>query len=327
MENTKMKAIKIEHSCKVEDLVPRLVDKPTIKPGYVLINVKAFGVNESEVSKGESDGDFSYPRILGIEGTGVVAEVNDDSSFKVGQKVATMMGGLGRAIDGTYAEYTLVKEENVIPIETQLDWETVGALPEMLQTAYGSLNEGLQLKKDDVLLIRGGTSTVGLMAGVIAKDLGVTVIATSRNPKKIDTLKKYGVDYPLLDDQEFEKNVKKITPAGVDKVLELVGLDTLFQDMSFLKKGGYACFTGALGGKWTIDNFSPFMIPTGVYLTSYAGEASDLPADVFDSVLKKIEIHEISVPIAKAYHGLEEASLAQSDLESGKASGKRVVVL
>lgn len=329
MKQEQMMAIKLVKKCEVKDLIPILVERPSIKEGFVLIKVQAFGINESEITsrRGESSADFSFPRILGIEGVGIVDEVTSNSRFKIGQKVATMMGGLGRSIDGSYAEYMLVKEENVIPLETQLDWAMLGALPEMLQTAHGSLTIGLQLEEKEMLLIRGGTSTVGLMSAILAKEMGAIVIATSRNPEKLAILEEYGVDYALLDDQDIDNNIKSIAPQGVDKVLELVGFTTLFQDMTFLKDGGYVCFTGALGGKWTLDNFSPFMIPSGIFLTSYAGDAINLPADVFNKILKKLEKHEISVPIAKVYAGLEAVGTAQQNLESGRYSGKHVVVL
>ncbi|USQ68563.1 zinc-binding dehydrogenase [Companilactobacillus allii] len=328
MDN-KMKAIRISQKSSTKELVPESVDRPVIKPGYVVIKVKAFGVNESEVTsrKGESSADFSFPRILGIEGVGVVAEVGENSSFEVGQKVATMMGGLGRSIDGAYAEYTQAKEENVIPISTDLDWGTIGALPEMLQTAYGSLSRGLDLQKNETLLIRGGSSTVGLMAASLAKYLGAKVISTTRHSESLTTLEKYGATYPLLDDKDFEKNMHQIMPDGVDKVLELVGTTSLLQDINFLKEGGKLCFVGALSGKWTLDEFSPFMIPTGTFLTSYAGEANDLPAKVFNDILKEVEQDKLAVPIAKVYHGLAEVGQAQENLESGKYSGKHVVVL
>lgn len=322
-----MQAIRLTQPCAAADMKPTMVDMPKLKSVYVLVKVRAFGVNESEVTsrKGESSPDFQFPRILGIEGVGVIDQVNANSSFKPGQQVATMMGGMGRgrAIDGSYTEYMLVKEENLIPFESDLDWSILGALPEMLQTAYGSISQGLHVQSGDLLLVRGGSSTVGLMASVLARHMGVKVIATTRNAAKLTTMKELGIDYPVLDDQDFVSRVQKIAPNKVDKALELVGISNLFQDMGLVKDGGLACFTGALGGQWTLDNFSPFMIPTGVYLTSYAGEAKDLPAEYFSHVLNMIE----EVPIAKVYNGLGEVGKAQANLESGKFSGKHVVVL
>ncbi|MCX2187281.1 zinc-binding dehydrogenase [Limosilactobacillus pontis] len=329
MTENKMQAIRLTQPCAAADLKPTQVDVPQLKPGYALVKVRAFGINESEVTsrKGESSPDFQFPRILGIEGVGVIDQVNANSSFKPGQQVATMMGGMGRAIDGSYAEYMLVKEENLIPFESDLDWSILGALPEMLQTAYGSISQGLHVQSGDLFLVRGGSSTVGLMASVLARHMGVKVIATTRNAAKLTTMKELGIDYPVLDDQDFVSRVQKIAPNKVDKALELVGFSTLFQDMGLVKDGGLTCFTGALGGQWTLDNFSPFMIPTGVYLTSYAGEAKDLPAEYFSHVLNMIEEHKLTVPIAKVYNGLGEVGQAQANLESGKFSGKHVVVL
>ncbi|HJE26888.1 zinc-binding dehydrogenase [Limosilactobacillus pontis] len=327
MTENKMQAIRLTQPCAAADMKPTMVDMPKLKSVYVLVKVRAFGVNESEVTsrKGESSPDFQFPRILGIEGVGVIDQVNANSSFKPGQQVATMMGGMGRgrAIDGSYTEYMLVKEENLIPFESDLDWSILGALPEMLQTAYGSISQGLHVQSGDLLLVRGGSSTVGLMASVLARHMGVKVIATTRNAAKLTTMKELGIDYPVLDDQDFVSRVQKIAPNKVDKALELVGISILFQDMGLVKDGGLACFTGALGGQWTLDNFSPFMIPTRVYLTSYAGEAKDLPAEYFSHVLNMIE----EVPIAKVYNGLGEVGQAQANLESGKFSGKHVVVL
>lgn len=329
MPNEMMQAIKLTGPCKVEDLHPVEVPMPIVKTGYALIKVKAFGVNESEVTsrKGESDPEFSFPRILGIEGVGEIARVSDDSKMHVGQKVATMMEGLGRAVDGSYAEYILVAEKNLIPFETNLDWDVVGALPETLQTANGSLTTGLQLEKGDVLLIHGGTSVVGLMSAELARSMGATVISTSRSAGKIEALKTYGADYPILDDASYVDHVKEIAPNGVDKVLEFVGANMIAQDIALLKKGGKFCFTGALNGSWSISDFSPFIIPSGTYLTAYAGGVHDLLTSELNDILLKIEHNEIKVPIAKVYHGLAEVGQAQGNLESGRFIGKHVVVL
>ncbi|MDG4969515.1 zinc-binding dehydrogenase [Lactococcus lactis] len=324
-----MKAIRLTQKISVEDLEPGSYKRPDVKPGYALIKVKAFGVNESEVTsrKGESSSDFSFPRILGIEGVGVIEETSSNSNYQTGQQVATMMEGLGRSVDGSYAEYMLVKEDNLIPFKSSLPWEVLGAIPEMVQTAYGSLTTGLQIKEGETLFIHGGTSTVGLTAAVLAKSMGVTVIATSRKVEKLDILKKYGVKHAILDDENYFSHVKKIVPEGVDKVLEFIGTDVVPQDMKLLKKAGKLCFTGALNNKWAFDNFSPYCIPSGTFFTSYAGGVSDFPSQVMDQIIKKIENKEIEIPIAKVYDGLESVKEAQTNLESGKFIGKHVVVL
>ncbi|MFI2652065.1 zinc-binding dehydrogenase [Micromonospora fulviviridis] len=325
-----MKAIRLDGPGSYEVLTPREAPRPVVQPGWVRIQVKAFGVNESEVTsrRGESSPDFTYPRILGIECVGIVDAVAEDSTLEVGQQVATMMGGMGRSIDGSYAEYTLVREENVIPFTSDLPWGVLGALPEMFQTAYGSLHTGLALEPGQSILIRGGTSTVGLSAIALAHELGAHIIATTRNPERADLLHRHGADEVLIDNGNLAEHVRKTHTGGLDAALELVGLDVLPDTLRTLRLGGIGCFTGALSGVWTLKEFSPFaVIPNGVRLTRYAGQASDLPADVFAAQLDAIAADRISPAIAATYQGLAGVADAQRALESGHTPGKHVVTL
>jgi NADPH:quinone reductase-like Zn-dependent oxidoreductase len=132
-----MKAAVIHEAGGPEVLKIESLPIPTPKNGEVLIRVKAFGLNRSELftRQGHSPG-VKFPRILGIEAVGVV-EAAPGGEFRKGGIVATAMGGLGRQIDGGYAEYTCVPARQVQVIKTELPWETLGAIPEMLQTAWG----------------------------------------------------------------------------------------------------------------------------------------------------------------------------------------------
>ena len=324
-----MRAVVVTRPGGLDALEITDVPVPVRKPGWVRIKVKAFGVNESEVTtrKGGSDPEVTYPRVPGIEGVGVIDQAPEDSGLRPGQQVATMMGGMGRSFDGSYAQYVTVPAAQVIPFETSLPWDVVGALPEMFQTAYGSLTAGLDLKAGQTLLIRGGTSTVGLSAATMAKDIGATVISTTRHAERADGLRAMGIDAPIVDDGKIAEKVRDIAPKGVDVALELVGCTVLPDTFACVRAHGTVCFTGALAGQWTIPDFTPFMIPNGVRLTSYAGEAADLPADVFDRRLRAITEGRLKAPVAKVYHGLERVRDAQAGVESGSTLGKHVVLL
>jgi NADPH2:quinone reductase len=325
-----MRAAVLSEFGGVEKLVIKEVPLRQLQMDWVRIRVKAFGVNESEVTsrKGLSDPDFTMPRVLGIECVGVIDEAPADSSLKPGQKVATMMGGMGRSFDGSYAQYTVVPMSQVIPFETSLPWEVVGALPEMFQTAYGSLTKGLDLRRGQSLLIRGGTSTVGLSAATLAKEMGAVVISTTRRSERLKLLRDLGVDQPIIDDGKIAKTVRRLFPGGVDAALELVGGKTLQDTLQAIRAHGTVCFTGGLSDDWVIPDFSPLSyIPFGVRLTAYGGQATDLPADVFNRQLESIAAGRLKASIAKVYHGLEQVQNAQTDLEVRATPGKHVVVL
>lgn len=325
-----MRAILLTGPVDPDQLTTTEVPVPEVRPGWVRIRVKAFGVNESEVTsrKGGSGPDFTYPRVLGIEGVGTLDAVPEGSDLRPGQKVATMMGGMGRAWDGSYAEYTLAPEDQVIPFDTDLPWDTVGALPEMFQTAYGSLTTGCGLRPGHTLLIRGGTSTVGLSAATLAKDLGATVLSTTRRPERVQVLRDHGVDHPLIDDGKIADQVRQLFPDGVDAALELVGGPALPDTFRTVRPAGTVCFTGSLADQWIIPDFNPFaIIPSGVRLTVYAGDATDLPPAAFDHQLRAIAEGRLKPAIAKVYHGLDQVPQAHIDLELGGTPGKHVVVL
>lgn len=130
-----MRAIVLDAPGPPEALTIRDLPIPVPAPGWVLIEVRAFGLNRSEYHTriGLADG-VTFPRVLGIEAVGVVAAC-PGGGFRIGQQVATMMGGMGRVFDGGYAQYTSVPTGQVIPFRSDLDWARIGAVPEMLQTA------------------------------------------------------------------------------------------------------------------------------------------------------------------------------------------------
>src|SRR5579862_9435846 len=169
MATTTMRAVVLDAPGPASALQTRELPVPTPLPGWALIAVKAFGLNRSELHSrlGLAEG-MTWPRVLGTEATGVI-EACPGGEFARGQQVATLAGGMGRAFDGGYAEYTCVPVGQVVPFTSSLDWPVLGALPVMLETAYGSLHVGIDAKADETLLVRGGTSSVGMATAVLAK--------------------------------------------------------------------------------------------------------------------------------------------------------------
>jgi NADPH:quinone reductase-like Zn-dependent oxidoreductase len=320
-----MRAVVLDAPGPPEALQVRELPVPEPRDGWVLIAVHAAGINRSELHTrlGLAEG-VTFPRVPGIEATGVVAAA-PGGEFAVGQQVVAMMGGMGRQFDGGYAEYTCVPAANVIAFRSTLDWPTLGAVPEMLQTAHGSLTVGLAVEPGQTLLVRGGTSSVGLAAAVLAKARGLTVLATTRRRDRLDVLRDVGADHALLDDGTVADQVRAIVPDGVDAALELVGTNTLRDTLRATRVHGTVCFTGMLSNQWTLPDFYPIdVIPNGVRLTAYGGEASDLPAEVLQSFLDDVAAGRLSVPIGRVYD-LDEVATAHADLEQGTVAGKLVL--
>jgi NADPH:quinone reductase-like Zn-dependent oxidoreductase len=298
---------------------------PTAEPGQVLIRVKARGINRSEMFTRQGlSPDVRFPRVLGIEATGIV-ESAPGGEFKPGDIVASVMGGMGRDFDGSYAEFTLVPAAQVKRIMTQLSWETLGAIPEMLQTAWGSLYRALRLTAGETLLIRGGTTSIGLAAAAIASHRDVTVYATTRSAGRRDFLLSNGASDVFIDGGAIAKEVNARV-GGVDKVLELIGTGTLEDSLRCAREGGAVCLTGMVGNSWIIESFEPMaVIPKGVYLTIYDGGVEDFMAMPFDELASQIADDSMKVQIGKVFH-LEDIVDAHRLMESNSAGGKIVVL-
>jgi len=300
---------------------------PVPQPGEVLIAVKAFGLNRSELFTRQGlSPDVTFPRILGIEAVGVVEDA-PGKEFASGDVVATAMGGMGRQFDGSYAEYTCIPVRQVQVLNTALGWEVLGAVPEMLQTAWGSLYKSLRLEPSERLLIRGGTTSVGLAAAAIAKSRGAFVAATTRRPDREKLLRGNGVDQVFIDTGPIAEQVKLACPGGLDKVLELVGTTTLLDSLRCARQRGIVCMTGMVGNKWWFDRFSPMeAIPTAVSLTTYDGGPEDFILTPLDDLVGEIAAGRLHVQIGRTFR-LDQIVEAHHCMEENQAGGKIVALV
>ncbi|MBQ9159432.1 MAG: zinc-binding dehydrogenase [Erysipelotrichaceae bacterium] len=317
-----MKAVVIDKVTKAEDVILSEAAIPETRPGWVLIKVKGFGLNHSEQLLRLSEINAPYikkPIIPGIECVGEVIDPSD-SDLKAGQKVISLMGGMGRSFNGSYAEFALLPRKQVFPVETELSWKHLAAIPETYFTAWGSLFECLDLKKDDVLLIRGATCALGYAAIQIGKALGCKVIGTTHRENKMSLLKDAGCDECVLDEGVIAGKVK-----GVNKLLDLIGPKYLKDSLNCVMHKSIVCQAGILGSVYTLNGFDPIKdIPNGVFLTSFFSNYPD--QKVIDEIMKFINDHEL-VPLVGATFGFDEIKEALIAMDSHSVNGKIVITL
>lgn len=313
-----MKAVVLHGVTKAEQVTLSEVDIPKVKPGWVLVKVRAFGMNHSEQILRLHEIRNEYipkPMIPGIECVGEIVD-SSDSDFKKGQKVAALMGGMGREFHGSYAEYALLPAHHVFRVDSGLSWGEMAAVPETYVTSWGSLFECLHLTKEDVLLIRGATCALGYASMQMAKAVGCKVIATTHKESKLHLLKE--ADESVLDTRKLQGRL-----SGVTKALELVGAKTLHDTLRCVEKGGVVCHTGILGGVYALNGFDAIkFIPNGVYLTGFY---SNTPTqETLDHIFSFIREHDLHPCVGAEYNfsEIKEACVAQ---DRGKVNGKIVI--
>lgn len=322
-----MRAIVCASPGPISVLQLQTIPVPTPEPGQVLIKVLGFGINRAEMytRQGHSPG-LSFPRILGIECVGRVA--SPAASFAPGQRVATCMGGLGRQIPGSYAEYCCVAEANLRAVpETTTTTAQVAALPEMFQTTWGALVAGLDVRRGESVLVRGATSSIGLCALQFLKvKLGASRVgATTRDPGREGMLREAGADEVFVDDGSIAEQVAKSEGGGFDKCLELVGTTTVLDSAACLRPKGTVCMTGIQGGEWEIERFNPMTIPNRTRLCGYSGGPNDFHAMPWEELVKDVDEGRIKVPCRE--FKMEDIQKVHEIMESGGGGAKMAVVV
>jgi NADPH:quinone reductase len=323
-----MRAIVIDHFGGLDSLVIKDIPDPEPKPRHVLIAVKAFGVNQAETHMRKGDW-AEADEVSGIECVGEVVAA-PSGEFQPGDKVAAFMGGMGRTINGSYAELTLVPATNVIKVTTDLPWEEFAVIPESYATAWTCLYGNLQIEKGQTLLLRGATSALGQAALNIAVNAGLNVIATTRNKARFEKLLELGAKRVEIEGRELSTRLPEAKK--VDAVLDLVGNSTLLDSVAIPHRHGQICMGGWLGGLEPVKDFNPLLqMPSGRHLSLFGS----FVFGTLEFPVSEVPLQEIVDRVAKgiykarpaAVFSFDEIHEAQRLMESNQANGKIIVKL
>jgi NADPH:quinone reductase len=312
----------------LDSLVYADIPKPRPKDGEVVIRVKGFGINHAEMHMRRGEW-AEAAEVSGIECVGIVDSC-PGGEFPVGAKVAALMGGLGRTINGSYAEYTRVPRSNVARIDSELPWSQLAALPETYATAWTCLFRNLNLAAGQTLVIRGATSSFGQAAVKMAVAAGARVIATTRKRERFALLEELGTSRVELETPDLAAHIAEAKQ--IDAVLDLVGNSTILDSLDMLRRGGTACLAGFLGGLDPVPDFNPLLrMPSGVNMNFFGSFVFGTPG----FPLSDVPLQDIAQQVADgrldatpshvfSFHELKEAHRI---MEAGQAGGKMVVVL
>ena len=326
-----MRAIVIKQYGGPEVLAIEERPDPEPKPGHVVIEVKAFGLNRAEsYMRSGAWGDVA--EITGIECVGVVRS-DPDGRFSPGQKVAGLMGGMGRLINGSYAELTRVPATNVVALVSNLPWQELAAISESYATAWSGVRENLALLPGQTLVIRGATSSLGQAAINIAAGLGARVIATTRNAARRSMLEALGASEVLVEAPELSKQIRKSRPSGVDAVLDVIGNSTVLDSLAMARRGGRVCVIGLLDHVTSIPDFNPlFQMPhAGVHFSGFVSWSLGTPdcplsAIPLQGIVDRVAAGAYKAKPAKVF-AFDDVGSAHRLMESNEANGKIVVCL
>jgi len=323
-----MRAIILERFGGLDSLVYTDIPKPLPKDGEVVIKVQGFGINHAEMHMRRGEW-AEAAEVSGIECVGIVDSC-PGGEFPVGSKVAALMGGLGRTINGSYAEYTRVRAANVALIESDLPWSQLAALPETYATAWTCLFRNLNLTAGQTLVIRGATSSFGQAALKMAVAADARVIATTRSRARFSMLEELGALRVELERPDLAAHIAEAKQ--VDAVLDLVGNSTILDSLDMLRRGGTACLAGWLGGLDPIEDFNPLLrMASGVNLNFFGSFVFGTPG----FPLSDVPLHDIAQQVADGRLDAKPSRIFSFDqiheahrvMEAGEASGKMVVVV
>jgi NADPH:quinone reductase-like Zn-dependent oxidoreductase len=327
-----VKAVRIHADGGPDVLAVDEIPDPEPAAGEILVELRAAALNHIDLWIRKGLPSVPKPRILGADGSGLVAALGDGvDRFAVGDRVVINPGiprngrieVIGEHTDGTYCELKAIPASQLYPLDESLSFEEGAAFPLVFETAYRMLVQKARLCEGETVLIWGIGGGVALACLEICRALGARTVVTSSSPEKLDRARSLGADVVVDHVQEdVVQAVKDATSGrGADAVVETVGEATWERSLAAASQEGRVLVCGATSGH------SP---PARLYrlwwkqLTIY-GSTMGMPED-FEGAYELIRSGRARVHIDSIFP-LERAVAAHERLESGQQFGKVVLTI
>jgi NADPH:quinone reductase len=285
---------------------------PTLKADEVLVKVHAAGVSVWEAdTRQHLSPRAPVPFVLGGEGAGTIVAMGPAvRDFQLGDQVYGVTG------IGFYAEYVKARADSIAHVPNSIDLTHASILAISGLSALQGIDDVLELKAGDTLIIHGASGAVGTLAVQLAKRRGVRVLATASSEEGMALASQLGADAVVNGRTgDIAAAAKAFAPQGVDAVLGLAGGDPLERCIDALRRG-----QGRVAYLYGLD---PIPRPRGairMILYSFVGGTREL-----ERLNKEVVAGKIRVPVAAQY-SLEDAAEAHKRLEAGHLLGKIVLL-
>ena len=320
-----MKAITLPQPGGPEALVLDDVPDPMPRPGEVVVEVVAAGVNRADVMQrqGHYDpppGSSAYP---GLEVSGRIAQLGDGvDGWSVGDEVCALLTG------GGYAEKVTVPVGQLLPVPAGVSLEDAAALPEVACTVWSNIFMTANIQPGEVLLVHGGGSGIGTMAVQLGREVGARVAVTAGSPEKLEVCRELGASILVnYRTEDFEAVVRQATDGhGADVILDTIGAKYLARNVGLLAVNGRLVVIGLQGGRTAEINLGAMLAKRCALVATTlrarpAAEKAVIVAAVREHVWPLIESGRVR-PIVHAAYPLGDAAGAHREMEASTHVGK-----
>ena len=323
-----MKAIQVHAYGGPEAL--KLEELPIPQPGQgqALVKIEAIGVNYIDVYHRTGLYPAPLPRLMGVEGAGVVEVLGADvTEVKVGDRVAYAHTGS----PGAYAEYALVGSKHLVALPAGMDTRAAAAAMLQGMTAHYLTRSTYPLKHGDRCLVHAAAGGVGLLLCQMARQAGARVFGTVSTEAKARLALEAGAEVAIrYTDQDFQAEVKRLTNGeGVHVVYDSVGQTTFEKSLNCLTPRGTLVLFGQSSGPVPPVDINLLsqkgsLFLTRPTLTHYTRARAELLSRARD-VLQGISAGTLKLRIGATFR-LKEAGEAHRQLEGRKTSGKVLLI-
>lgn len=316
-----MKAIVQTEEKNTASLELQDVPTPTLKPGEVLVEVKAAGVNRADLL--QTQGNYPVPpgasEILGLECAGVIVDAGD-TGRNLGEEVACLLTG------GGYAEFVAVPEGQLMPLPAGYSFIEAASIVEVACTVWSNIGMLAGLRAGQTFLIHGGAGGIGTFAIQMGKALGATVAVTAGSAEKLETCRELGADILI---NYREEDFSEVLKNRADVILDIIGAKYLGQNVRALARDGHIVTIGLQGGVKGELNLGALLAKRGtISATALRGrdlaDKARIVADTVEHIWPMLDDGRISHHIDRVLP-LADAAQALLALKEGSVTGKLVL--